>query len=479
MIGSRRRGMVRRRLVICLVLDVALTLSMVAVSGCAAGPGTTAPAQSTGAALPRAGTPLPASPGLRGTASASWIATGDIPDCQFGFTVASAGDVNADGRADVIIGDDRYKQFTGRVFVYTGAAGGLSAAPVFTATGETGNNHFGYAAGTAGDPNGDGYDDIVVGAYHWTEFRGRVYLYTASGAGLGGTPALILTGDAHNDYLGRSVARAGDVNGDGYDDVVVAAQGYGNFTGRVLLYTGGPGGLAGTPLSVVTGEGPANSFGVSLASAGDVNGDGYDDVIAGAVGYGDFRGRAYLYAGGLAGLSTNPVWIATGESAYSSLGRSVAGAGDVNGDGYSDVLAGAPGYSESTGRVYLYAGGPGGLGAGPVMVLTGEKRQSDFGWAVAGAGDINGDGYDDVIVGADRFDNLTGRAYIYTGEPRGLSATAALTFTGEGPNNVFGRSVAGAGDVNADGYDDFLVGAFGYDGFRGRVYLYLGKAGGQ
>jgi hypothetical protein len=469
MIGSRRRGMARNRLLMSLTLAAALTLSMLAASGCAAGPGATAPGQGTRAALPQeASAPLPA--------FASWIATGDGADRHFGFTVAAAGDVNADGCGDVIVGDDRYHQFVGRVYVYAGAASGLGAAPVFTATGETVNNHFGYAAGTAGDPNGDGYDDIVVGAYHWYGFRGRVYLYTASGAGLRGTPALTLTGDAPNDYLGRSVAGAGDVNGDSYDDAVMAAQGYGNFTGRVYLYTGGPNGLAGTPLSVVSGEGPADSFGVSLAAAGDVNGDEYADVIVGAIGHGDFVGRAYLYAGGPTGLGSSPMWIATGEGANSSFGRSVAGAGDVNGDGYSDVVVGAPGYNNSNGRVYLYAGGPGGLQADPMMVLTGEQQQDHFGRAVAGAGDVNGDGYDDVIVGADRFNNLTGRAYIYPGGSLGLSATAVLTFTGEGPNNFFGHSVAGVGDVNADGYDDFLVGAYGYDRSRGRVYLYLGKA---
>lgn len=111
-----------------------------------------------------------------------------------------------------------------------------------------------------------------------------------------------------------------------------------------------------------------------------------------------------------------------------------------------------------------------------MMVLTGEQ-QEHFGWAVAGAGDIDGDGYDDVIVGADRFNNLTGRIFIYPEIPQGLSATPLLTFTGEGPYNFFGHSVAGVDDVNADGYDDFLVGAYGYDGSRGRAYLYLGKSG--
>jgi hypothetical protein len=157
--------MVLSRLFISLKVGAALILSMLAASGCAAGPAATTPGQGTRMALPlEASAPLPA--------FASWIATGDGPDRHFGFTVAAAGDVNADGCADVIIGDDRYNQFVGRVYVYTGAASGLGTAPVFTATGEIANNHFGYAAGTAGDPNGDGYDDIVVGAYHWYRFRG-------------------------------------------------------------------------------------------------------------------------------------------------------------------------------------------------------------------------------------------------------------------------------------------------------------------
>jgi hypothetical protein len=407
---SRGPSLRLRRFLISQILGAVLVLSMLTASGCGSGPVTTTPEQGTMIAVPReASTPLPA--------YASWIVTGDVPDRHFGFTIAAAGDVNADGYSDVIIGDDRYKQFVGRIYLYTGAANGLGMTPVFTATGETTNNHFGYAIRTAGDPNGDEYDDMVVGAYHWYGFRGRVYLYNGSRADLPGTPALTLTGDAENDYLGRSVAGAGDVNGDGYDDVVMAAQGNDNFTGRVYLYTGGPN-----------------------------------------------------------GLGSNPIWIATGESAGSSFGRSVGEAGDVNGDGYSDVVIGAPGYNNSTGRVYIYAGGPGGLQASPMLVLTGEQ-QEHFGWAVAGAGDFNGDGYDDVIVGADRFNKLTGRIYVYPGTPNGLSAKAVVTFIGEGPDNFFGHSVAGVGDINADGFDDFLVGAYGYDSSRGRVYLYLGKGG--
>jgi len=243
--------------------------------------------------------------------SADWIANGEREANNFGYSVGTAGDVNGDGYANVVVGADRYKQFTGRTYAYLGGAGGLSATPIFTATGEDVNNHFGYSVDTAGDVNGDGYDDIIVAAYHYKEFTGRVYVYAGSADGLSATPISTVTGEGPDIYFGRSVGSAGDVNGDGYDDVIVGAQAYENWTGRVYVYAGSPGGLGATPIFTATGEGPANSFGRSVGSAGDVNGDGYSDVVVGAPGYSDFAGRVYVYAGGADGLSPVPTFTAT------------------------------------------------------------------------------------------------------------------------------------------------------------------------
>ncbi len=407
--------------------------------------------------------------------SPDWTATGEGQANNFGISVAAAGDVNGDGFADVVVGADRYKQFTGRAYVFLGSAGGLSATPVFTATGETDNNHFGYSVDTAGDVNGDGYDDIIVGAYHYREFTGRVYIYGGSANGPIAAPIRTLTGEVPKSYFGRAVAAAGDVNGDGYDDVIVGAPAYDDWTGRVYVYPGSPGGVGATPMFVAGGEGRSNSFGRCVGTAGDVNGDGYSDVVVGANGYGGFRGRVYVYTGSAHGLGAQPSFTATGEAIDGQFGYSAGTAGDVNGDGYDDLLVGASRQSNSTGSVYVFAGSSQGLSAAPIFTATGEGEQDQFGYSVSAAGDANGDGYDDIIVGAYHYDDSTGRAYVFAGNAGGLSPTPIVCLTGEGPASSFGRSVSTAGDVNRKGRADLVVGACGYDHYTGRVYVYLGE----
>ena len=404
-----------------------------------------------------------------------WIATGEGKANNFGYSVATAGDVNGDGYADVVVGADRYKQFTGRIYVYLGNANGLSATPIFTATGQDVNNHFGYSVSTAGDVNGDGYDDIVAGAYHYKEFTGRVYLYAGNANGLSATPVLTITGEGPNIYFGRSVGAAGDVNGDGYDDVIVGAPAYDAWTGRVYVYTGSPSGLGATPIFTASGEGPSNSFGRSVGAAGDVNGDGYCDLVVGAHGYGDFQGRIYVYAGSADGLGAVPIFTATGEKVNGHFGYSAGTAGDVNRDGYDDLIAGANGQSENTGWIYVYAGSSNGLSATPIFTATGEGEHNHFGYSVSTAGDMNGDGYDDVAVGAYHYNGSTGRVYVYPGNANGLSITPIFSATGKGPASSFGRSVGTAGDVNGKGRADLVIGACGCDGYTGRAYLYLGE----
>ena len=408
-------------------------------------------------------------------ASPDWIATGEGKANNFGYSVDRAGDVNGDGYADVVIGADRYKQFTGRTYVYLGHASGLSATPIFTATGEDVNNHFGYSAGTAGDVNGDGYDDIIVGAYHYKEFTGRVYVYAGNANGLSTSPVLTITGEGPNIYFGRSVGTAGDVNGDGYDDVIVAAQAYDDWTGRVYIYAGSPSGLGAAPIFTAVGEGPSNSFGRSVGTAGDVNGDGYSDVVVGAPGYGDFQGRIYVYAGSADGLGTVPAFTATGQGANGHFGYSAGTAGDVNRDGYDDLIVGADCQGKNTGWIYVFAGSSNGLSVTPIFAATGEGEHNHFGYSVGAAGDVNGDGYDDVIVGAFHYNDSTGRVYIYPGNGDGLSSTPILSATGEGPASSFGRSVSVAGDVNGKGHADVVIGACGYDEYMGRAYLYFGE----
>ncbi|RZD31675.1 MAG: hypothetical protein CXT74_04860, partial [Methanobacteriota archaeon] len=270
--------------------------------------------------------------------------------------------------------------------------------------------------------------------------------------GLTGTWSAV--GEATTDRFGFSVASAGDVNGDGYADVVVSAydnNGGGGDAGEAYVYHGSASGLSATPDWSDQGEATNDYFGWSVASAGDVNGDGYADVIVGARyndGAATDAGEVYVYHGSSSGLSATPDWSDQGEAAGDHFSYHLASAGDVNGDGYADVIVGAiknDGAGTDAGEAYVYHGSSSGLSATPDWSDQGEAASDWFGISVAGAGDVNGDGYADVIVGAYRNDGAAtdaGEAYVYHGSSSGLSATPDWSDQGEAASDQFGRSVA-------------------------------------
>jgi hypothetical protein len=389
---------------------------------------------------------------------------------RFGHAVASAGDVNGDGFSDVIIGANRYVDGAlanaGGAFIYHGSATGLSATPVITLTPGAAQSEFGYSVATAGDVNGDGYADVIIGARFFdnpTTDVGRAYLYYGSATGIGATPAWTVEGTVANDNLGLSVATAGDVNGDGYADIIVGTPLFDTAltnVGRVSVYLGGPTGPAITPDWQITQTVGFAQFGHSVATAGDVNGDGFSDVIIGARRFNggqNGEGRAFVYYGNSQGLGTTASWGFESDLAEAQLGFSVASAGDVNGDGFSDVIVGAPFVSNGNaneGRIYLFNGSANGLSTTPSFTAELNLDNAQLGFSVASAGDVNGDGYSDVIVGAPG----ANRALIYLGGPSGLAAPAAWDVTGS-DGGRFGASVASAGDVNGDGFSDLIIGA--------------------
>jgi parallel beta-helix repeat protein len=389
--------------------------------------------------------------------------------------------VNGDGYSDVIVGAHAYdngQNNEGRAYVYHGSATGLSTSFAWTAESNQTDAYFGWSVASAGDVNGDGYSDVIVGARAYDNGEtdeGRAYVYHGSATGLSASSAWTAESNQSDASFGYSVANAGDVNGDGYSDVIVGAYAYDNGEdgeGRAYLYHGSATGLLTGPAWTAEGNQTDAYFGRSVASAGDVNGDGYSDVIVGARAY---DGRAYVYHGSATGLSTSFAWTAEGNQTEYYFGWSVASAGDVNGDGYSDVIVGV--FYSNDGIAYVYHGSATGLSTS--FAWTAESNQSSAleGWSVASAGDVNGDGYSDVIVGAHFF---FGRAYVYHGSATGLSTSSAWTAESKTTDGHCGWSVASAGDVNGDGYSDVIVGAIYHShdpSDDGRVFVYHGNGG--
>lgn len=255
--------------------------------------------------------------------------------------------------------------------------------------------------------------------------------------------------------FGTSVSSAGDVNGDSYIDAIIGAPTLN--TASVYHSTGST--LASTVTTTITSPAGVTRFGASVASAGDVNGDGYGDVLVGAPG----SNRAFLYYGSATGVNVASSVSLTPTGSASNFGVSVAGIGDVNADGFADIAVGTDGAS----IVYVWYGGATGLGATPTGISA-PSGANGFGRAVAGAGDVNGDGYPDVIVGA--YNSAT--AYIFLGGRTGLNTAPATALSGGG--SLFGISVDGIGDSNGDGFGDVVVGAPGAD----RAYVFFGTASG-
>lgn len=315
----------------------------------------------------------------------------------FGDQVADLGDINFDGIGDFVVTSGFYSPtFTGSsVQVISGADG--SQLYFYDASGDYSN--MGIALDSAGDVNADGVPDILIGESHadplGTGKLGAAYVYS----GLDGTPLHTFHGPAVNSGFGSSAKGAGDVNQDGYDDVVIGALnttiGGFTFVGTAFVYSG----FDGSVLHEWNGSAYLDNFGVSVSGVGDLNLDGYDDVAVGAAGNDSASpnaGAVFVYSG-LTGL---PLYTFQGVF-QDFMGRSLDGPGDCNGDGIPDILIGSfgPGPSHDwAGRAWLYSGLDGSL----LHQVTGSAAGDYMGQGISGVGDMNGDGAHEILIGAGR-----------------------------------------------------------------------------
>ena len=433
-------------------------LTLLVLAGCAAGPSALSGEAPADRALPGAAA-LSAARGDAGGHSGLLGAAADhswsgAAGSAFGYGATGVGDLDGDGHDDIAIGSNRESSYAGAMRVYMGGAAGPSATADHTYTGGS-SEQLGRAP-VGGDFDGDGYSDLVVGsAFAGSGRQGRADVYPGSASGLDSTPARSITGTTSSSYVGIGMA-VGDFDADGYDDLVLGEYP----RNRIQVYPGGAGGLATSPGVTLSGPGGNSYFG-QYNSVGDINGDGYDDLVAVDYGWTGTTGKAYLFEGGSAGLSAAASWSVEGTSTASWMAE-VGASGDLDGDGFDDIAVGT---RDAGGTVQVFFGSSAGPSTTADLTITGVGG----GWPVPRiVADMDLDGYDDLAIGWGNGPTVA----VHRGGPGGPSTTADLTLSGTVSGGGFGGSLESAGDVNGDGVPDLIVGEWS----ASMAHLYLGQA---
>jgi hypothetical protein len=448
----------------------------------------------------------------------------DVANAGYGRVVSNAGDVNCDGISDFIItafNDDTKK---GTAYLHYGMAASpyINPDPAWSYHIDS-TSYLGYSASAAGNVDNKECGDIIIGAPYYpyyspndgNEGKGRLYLFLGhAGTGLSATPDWEYTGPVsptgqiqNSQTLGWSVSDAGDVNGDGHDDVIVGAHYYDKDWGKItnsgaaFLFLGNDTGLSSAPVWSYKADTCSEYLGWAVSSAGDVNLDGLGDVLVGApqetwgrsLDY--MEGAAYLFLGQATntGLSATPDYtfrnpLPNPVSSY--FGNSVSEGGFINDDTYPDILIGSSRYDKTTpgtsneGALFAYYGKWDGskvtFSPTPDWIYIGTKSGAYLGTYFTTVGDVNGDGFDDAVAGASQYTGVystEGSAYLFLGGKNGFKDnTFDWQIRGDNAGAQMGWSIAGAGDLNHDGASEFLVSSYKYNmnTVGGQVYLYGG-----
>jgi len=393
---------------------------------------------------------------------------------HFGYWAAAAGDINQDGFNDFIVSAPQYSSppsnttdYIGRVYVFLGAQGGVYSKFYVNEFNKTQLTRYGNSVAGA-DVNGDGRNDLIIGHPEYNNpqangtFHGRVLVFHASSSTnfvlsdpttwFSATPDWSQTLTNNGARFGMSVANAGDVNNDGFGDVLIGASGYSNgqsVEGAAYIYYGSANGLTSANNWQIEGNQAGAELGLYVYGVGDVNGDNIDDVIVSAPFWSSSltnAGKLSLYLGqSISGPSTTPAWTYYGDAKGANV-NVASRAGDINGDGYGDVIVAVPNYATSTatgtfGRVLVFTGNATGLDATSVFDKLGLDAQGQLGFSASGGGDVNGDGYPDILIG-EPGKTATGTFYVeYVKATSDLEVTVVDSVDPVPPNSNYNYTI--------------------------------------